>query len=52
MEAIVKGTSRDHSSKIEELWTDKDNFNLEAASLQEPNPFDVFNFISISPFRL
>jgi hypothetical protein len=41
MEQIVQGTPREMRKKYEELWTDKDKFFLDAASLQEPNPFDV-----------
>lgn len=41
MEQIVQGTPREMRKQYEELWTDKDEFFLDAASLQEPNPFDT-----------
>jgi hypothetical protein len=41
MEQIVQGTPREMRKKYEELWTEKDKFYLDAASLQEPDPFDV-----------
>jgi len=41
MEAIVKATPREERLKYEGLWTEKDKFNLDAASFQEPDPFDT-----------
>jgi small subunit ribosomal protein S5 len=40
MEDIINRTPREFREKYEELWTDKDNFDLGASQQGEPNPFD------------
>lgn len=41
MDDIINRTPREFREKYEELWTDKDSFNLGASQQEEPNPFDV-----------
>ena len=52
MDDIINRTPREFREKYEELWTDKDSFNLGASQQEEPNPFDVYFLLIVSQLFL